>query len=95
MQNYIAMRNLKCAIQITHRDVILRTNGPKYLHSNDHSNCAIQVMHRDVILHTHGPKYRHSNDNSNCAIRTNDNSNSALLLSCENSLRYSKIPDMI
>ena len=41
MQNYIAMRNLKCAIKwwsgpsfenavwITHRDVILRTHGPK------------------------------------------------------------------
>ena len=38
-------RYLNCAIQITHRDVILRTltHGPKYRHSNDHSNCAIQV----------------------------------------------------
>ena len=42
----------------------------------DHDlNCAIQIMHRGVTLRTHGPKYRHSNDNSNCA----------LLLSCENS----------
>ena len=33
--------HLNCAIQITHRDVILRTHGPKYYHSNDHSNCAL------------------------------------------------------
>ena len=57
--------HLNCAIKITHRDVILRTHGPKYRHSNDHSNCAIQVTHRDVNLRTQGPKYRHSNDNSN------------------------------
>ena len=55
---------LRFAIQITHGDVILRTHGPKYCHSNDHSNCAIQITHRDVILRTHGPKYRHSNDHS-------------------------------
>ena len=41
MQNYIAMRN--CAFQITHRYVILRTHGPKFRHSNDHSNCAIWI----------------------------------------------------
>ena len=56
-QNYIAMRNLKCAIQMMVRtiiwiahfklriyNVILRTHGPKYRHSNDHSNCAIQMI---------------------------------------------------
>ena len=95
LQNYIAMRNLKCTIQmmvpgplfeylncafqISHRDVILRTHGPKYSHSNDHSNCAIQITHHNFILRTHGQKYCHSNDHSNCA----------LLLSCENSHRNS------
>ena len=54
MQNYIVMRNLKCIIQndgcvlqITHRDVILRTHGPKY----SHSNCAfrIQIAHFALV----------------------------------------------
>ena len=59
-QNYIVMCNsydghLKCAFQITHRDVIFRTHVPKYCHSNDHSNCAIQITHRDIILCTHSP----------------------------------------
>ena len=36
-------RHLNCAIQITHRNVILRTHGPKYSHSND-SNCAIRMI---------------------------------------------------
>ena len=35
--------SFKCAIQITHRDVILRTHGPRYCHSNDHSNCSYQI----------------------------------------------------
>ena len=53
MPNHIAMRNLECddgpdhhlncAFQITHRDVILCTHGPKYRHSNDHSNCTIRI----------------------------------------------------
>ena len=55
-QNYIAMCNLKCAIQMTvwtiiwfaHRDVILHTHSPKYRDSNDHSNCAIQITHHCV-----------------------------------------------
>ena len=59
MQNYIAMRNLNCAIRMI----------------DHHLNRAFQITHRKVILHTYGPKYRHSNDNSNCAF----------LLSCENS----------
>ena len=41
-RHYTAMRYLQCAIQITQRDVILRTHGPKYRHSNDHSNCVIR-----------------------------------------------------
>ena len=42
-QNYIAMCNLECAIQITHHNFILRTHGPIYRHSKDHSNCAIRI----------------------------------------------------
>ena len=37
-------RHLNCAFQMTHRDVIWRTHGPKYRHWNDHSNCAIQII---------------------------------------------------
>ena len=37
--------HLNCAFQITYRDVILHTQGPKYRHSNDHSNCAIEIVH--------------------------------------------------
>ena len=40
MPNHIAIRNLKCAMQITHRDVIWRTHGPKYSLSNFYSKCA-------------------------------------------------------
>ena len=36
--------HLNCAFQIMHRDVILRTHGPKYRDSNDHSNCAFQIQ---------------------------------------------------
>ena len=42
-QNYTAMCDLNWAFQITHCDVILRTHGPKYCHSNDYLNCAIQL----------------------------------------------------
>ena len=38
--------HLNFAIQITHRNVILRTHGPKYRHSNDHSNCAVPLCSR-------------------------------------------------
>ena len=34
---------LNCAFQTTRRGVILRTHGPKYRHSNDHSKCAIRI----------------------------------------------------
>ena len=37
-------RHLNWAIQIMHRDVILRTHGHKYHHSNNHSNCSIQMI---------------------------------------------------
>ena len=48
-QNYIAMRNLNCAI---------------WMIKDHHLNCAFQITHRDVSLHTHDPKYCHSNDHS-------------------------------
>ena len=42
-------RHLKCAFQMTHRDVIWRTYGPKYCLSNDHSKCAIQITHSALV----------------------------------------------
>ena len=63
MPNHIAMRNLKyaiqmtvhsnCAIRVTHRDVNLRTHGPKYRHLNDNSNCAIQMIIQMIIQIAH------------------------------------------
>ena len=41
----------KCAIQITQQVVNLHTHGPKYRHSNDHSNCAIQMIIQ-ICIHT-------------------------------------------
>ena len=43
MPNYTVMCNLNCAIQTTHHGVIWHTHGPKYRHSNDHSNCALSL----------------------------------------------------
>ena len=65
--NYDKDHHLNCAFQITNRDVIWHTHGPKYSNSNHHLNCAFQITHRDVILRTHGPNYRVSNFNSKCA----------------------------
>ena len=43
--------HLNCTIQITHRDVSLRTHGPKYCHLNDHSNCTLcSHVKTDYIL---------------------------------------------
>ena len=54
-------RHLNCAIQITHRYVILRTHGPKYRHSNDDSNWAfriiIQIAHFCSRLNTVGQPF--------------------------------------
>ena len=36
-------RHLKCAFQITHRDVIWRTQGPKYCLSNLIKNAHLQL----------------------------------------------------
>ena len=36
-------RHLKCAFQITHRDVIWRTHSPNYHLSNFNSKCAFQI----------------------------------------------------
>ena len=36
-------RHLKCAFQMTHRDVIWCTHGPKYCLSNFNSKCAFQI----------------------------------------------------
>ena len=36
-------RHLKCAFQMTHRDVIWRTHSPKYRLSNFNSKCAFQI----------------------------------------------------
>ena len=48
-QNYTAFHNgpdhqLNWTIQIMHRDVILRTHGPKYRHLNYHSNCTFRMI---------------------------------------------------
>ena len=40
-QNYIVMRDLNCAFQLMHCDVILHIYSPKYCHSNDNSNCTL------------------------------------------------------
>ena len=37
-------RHLKCAFQMTHRDVIWRIHGPKYSLSNLNSKCAFQIQ---------------------------------------------------
>ena len=42
-------RHLKCAFQITHRDVIWRTHGQKYRLSNFNSKCAFRIK----IQNTH------------------------------------------
>ena len=36
--------NLRSGPSFELRNVILRTHGPKYRDSNDHSNCAIQIQ---------------------------------------------------
>ena len=96
-QNYIAMRDFNCAIQMTVRTVIwiwiaqFKWRSRRWFELN-----TIEIMHGDVILRTHGSKYRHWN--GDIILRTqgpkyhhwNDHSNCALLLSCENSLRCFK-----
>ena len=37
-------RHLKCAFQMTHRDVIWHTHGPKYRLLNFNSKCAFQIQ---------------------------------------------------
>ena len=50
-------RHLNCAIQITHRDVNLLTHGPKYCHSNDHSNCTLCSCVKTVLRGFHTGAY--------------------------------------
>ena len=52
-QNYIAMRDLNCAIQMTVWTIIW---------------IAQFKLRIAMWFGVHGPKYRHSNDNSNCSI---------------------------
>ena len=42
--------HLKCAFQITHRDVIWRTHGPKYRLSNFNSKCAFRIKIQNSAL---------------------------------------------
>ena len=53
-------RHLNCAFQMTHRDVIWRTHGPKYCNLNDNSNCAlcsrVKTDYESKNLH---PKWQH------------------------------------
>ena len=41
---------MKCAFQITHRDVIWRTHGPKYRISNFYSKCAFRIKIQNTEL---------------------------------------------
>ena len=60
-QNYIAMRILKCPIQITHRGVILCTHSPKFCHSNYASQCNFAYTRSKIPSFELSFKLRNSN----------------------------------